>query len=190
MIPLSDSFDDAHDDFPPPGPVVRPMESRDAWGMTAMLQRYTRAGLTGDQFMAMKERLENFIPKALVDVQPGGKISGFAIAATQAGNFANPRGILKIMTSPEFDRAESTKRLLRGIARQIMATGQTTLELVVSDDDEVLKDVCKLYQANCVKMASPSGDFPALNSHVFVISDLTRHFGIKPRQDQPKDPSP
>lgn len=190
MMPLGDSFDDARDDFPPPGPVVRPMECRDAWDMTALLQRNTRTGMTGDQFVAMKERLENMIPKILVDIQPGGKLSGFAIAATQANNFSNPRGILKIITSPDFDRAESTKRLLRGIARQLMAAGQTTMELVASDDDEVLKNACKLYGGVCVKQASPSGEFPAINSHVFVISDLTKHFGLKSQQTKPKDPSP
>lgn len=190
MKPLGDSFDDARDDFPPPGPVVRPMECRDSWDMTALIQRNTRTGMTGKQFMAVKERLENLIPKILVDVQPGGKISGFAIATPQAENFSNPRGLLRIVTSSDFDRAESTKRLLRGIARQMMAEGQTTMELIVADDDETVKGVCKLYQATCVKPASITGDFPAPKSHVFVISDLTRHFGLKWPQAKPKDPSP
>lgn len=190
MTPLSDSFDDARDDFPPPGPVVRPMECRDAWDMTALLQRNTRTGMTGDQFLIVKERLENLIPKILVDVQQGGKISGFAIATAQAGDFSNPRGLLRIVTSPDFDRLESTKRLLRGIARQMMAAGQTTMELIVADDDETVKNACKLYQATCVKPASVAGEFSTPKSHVFVISDLTKHFGLKSPQAKPKDPSP
>lgn len=190
MAPLCDSFDDAQDDFPPPGPVVRPMECRDSWAMTVLVQRQAAGSLDGTQFIALKNTFENMIPKILVDVQVGGKISGFIVATSQVENFANSRGMLKLVTSPDHDRAESAKRLLRGLARQIMATGQTSMELVVADDDDVLKDVCKLYQGVCVKAAKTLGDFPATNAHVIRIDDLTRHFGHKPQGGKPKDPSP
>jgi hypothetical protein len=190
MTRLTDSFDDAQDDLPPPGPIVRPMETRDAWDLTVMIQRHTPNGLNGAQFMDMKTRLENSLHKILVDVQPGGKLSGFAIAMTQADTFDNPRGLLKMMTFPEYDRVDATKRLLRGIARQVMAAGQTSLEVLVADHDAVLTSVCNLYAGTFQKAAPGTGDFPTQNAKVFSITNLTQHFGYKPPTPKPDDLTP
>lgn len=185
MDSLRNSFDDAHDDFPPPGPIARPMEARDAWNMAAMIQRQIPSGLSGEDFVRVKKSLENLISHILVDVQPGGKISGFSVSGTQPGIFANPHGIIAAFLShefPRFDQADAAKRLLRGTARQAMANGQNSLEVFISDDNPVLRAICHDYTGSRTGRLMLNNTYGPVSGDIYTIPDLTRHFGYHPRR--------
>lgn len=193
MAPLRDSFDDERDDdAPPPGPIVRPMSASDAWSMVAMIKIYYEPQMSGEKFMQMKRQFENLIPYALVAVKPGGTIIGFGFSIPGPEMFSNKRGIAKIVTHPDEDRMECTKKIIRGFARQSMAAGDTTLEVSVADGDDIVENACSDYGAVCTRRIDRETEFGPVKAQVFTIKNLTEYFGYNAdkKPPKPKDPQP
>jgi len=193
MAPLRDSFEDDHDDdAPPPGPLVRPMGGNDAWEMVALVKFYYEPDMNGENFMEMKRLFESMIPYGLVAVKPGGAIIGFGFSIPGPEMFTNKRGVVKIVTHPDEDRMECTKKIIRGFARQTMAEGGTTLEVSVPDGDDVVEDACSDYGAVCTKRIDHNSEFGPVKALIFTIKNLSEHFGYgaDKKPPKPKDPKP
>lgn len=192
MASLRDSFDGDHDhdDAPPPAILVRPMEARDAWKMVLLERRASAKNMKGVDQLALKKQYDDMIPHTLVAVKNGAVI-GFGIASSEPGLFQNKRGILKIVTNTDEEQTDCTRRLIRGFALQVMATGQKALEICVRDGQDIVEDVCSDYQAACTKSLkghTPLGQIKAL---VFTIDRLSENFGYKSEKNRaPKGPNP
>ena len=196
MPSLRDAFDD-EDELPPPAILIRPMEARDTWEMVQLERRVCGQHMSGDRQMELKNLYDTMIAHTLVAVKQGGEIVGFGIASSAPGLFAQPRGVLKLVSKPDAtplaekgidgDQTDCIRRLIRGFALQAMANGQAGLEICVPDGDEMSENVCADYLACCTKRLRGETPLGPMTGLVFKIEPLRAHFGygVAPKPPRP-----